>query len=138
MNFTKIKISTTVNANIEKVWNYYNNSNHIVNWNFANNDWHCPYANNNLKVNGKLCTRMEAKDKSFGFDFEATYNEIITHHKIVYTMPDNRVVVILFSKNNHSTDITIEFDAETINALELQKNGWQAILNNFKTYVENN
>lgn len=138
MNFSKLKISATVNANLEKVWNYYNNSNHIVNWNFANNDWHCPFANNDLKVNGKLLTRMEAKDKSFGFDFEATYNEIITHNKIVYTMPDNRVVVILFSKNNHATNITIEFDAEAINALELQKNGWQAILNNFKAYVENN
>lgn len=138
MNFTKIKISATVNATIEKVWNYYNQPEHIVNWNFANNNWHCPFANNNLTVNGKLLTRMEAKDKSFGFDFEATYNEIINLNKIVYTMPDNRMVAILFNQNNNTTTIHIEFDAEKINSIELQKNGWQAILDNFKNYVENN
>lgn len=138
MNFTKIKISATVNASIEKAWNYYNQPEHIVNWNFANNDWHCPFANNNLTVNGKLLTRMEAKDKSFGFDFEATYNEIINLNKIVYTMPDNRMVAILFNQNNNTTTIHIEFDAEKINSIELQKNGWQAILDNFKNYVENN
>jgi uncharacterized protein YndB with AHSA1/START domain len=138
MNFTKIKISATVNASIEKAWNYYNQPEHIVNWNFANNDWHCPFANNNLTVNGKLLTRMEAKDKSFGFDFEATYNEIINLNKIVYTMPDNRMVAILFNQNNNTTSIHIEFDAEKINSIELQKNGWQAILDNFKNYVENN
>lgn len=138
MNFTKISISATVNATIEKVWNYYNQPEHIVNWNFANNDWHCPFATNNLKVNGKLCTRMEAKDKSFGFDFEATYNEIINLNKILYTMPDNRMVTILFNQNNNTTVVHIEFDAEKINSMELQKNGWQAILDNFKNYVENN
>lgn len=138
MNFTKIKISATVNASIEKAWNYYNQPEHIVNWNFANNNWHCPFANNNLTVNGKLLTRMEAKDKSFGFDFEATYNEIINLNKIVYTMPDNRMVAILFNQNNNTTTIHIEFDAEKINSIELQKNGWQAILDNFKNYVENN
>lgn len=138
MNFTKIKISATVNASIEKAWNYYNQPEHIVNWNFANNDWHCPFANNNLTVNGKLLTRMEAKDKSFGFDFEATYNEIINLNKIVYTIPDNRMVAILFNQNNNTTSIHIEFDAEKINSIELQKNGWQAILDNFKNYVENN
>ncbi|MCO6474453.1 MAG: SRPBCC domain-containing protein, partial [Melioribacteraceae bacterium] len=69
MKNTKIKIDALVSADVKKVWNYYNSPEHITNWNFASDDWHCPSAENNLRIGGKLKSRMEAKDGTFGFDF---------------------------------------------------------------------
>ncbi len=136
MQHEKITIGTTIGRPIEVVWTYYNQPKHIVNWNFASEDWHCPKAEIDLKVNGKMKSRMEAKDGSFGFDFEATYNAISEFKKIVYTIEDGRTVNIDFKDENGKTKITVVFEAENMNPIDMQRDGWQAILNNFKAYVE--
>jgi uncharacterized protein YndB with AHSA1/START domain len=137
----KITIHATIHANIEKAWEMYTDPKHIVNWNFASDDWMCPSASNNLEVGGKYIARMEAKDGSFGFDFEATYDAVELHKYIKYTMPDAeaREVEIHFKSNdNNTTDVELTFDAENENPLDMQRDGWQAILNNYKSYVEKN
>lgn len=138
MSNTKITIDVTVAADDKKVWDYWTEPEHIKKWNFAADDWHCPKAENDLRVGGKLKSRMEAKDGSFGFDFEATYTEVIEHKKIVYTMTDGRQATTTFDDVGGETEITIVFDAENENPVEMQKGGWQAILNNFKKYTESN
>ena len=136
MNYTKLNINANIALDKEIVWDLYTNPLHIVNWNFASDDWCCPRATNDLKVGGKYVGRMEAKDGSFGFDFEAVYNEIVDGEHFVYTTPDNRVIKVSFQTIGDNTLVNIEFDAENENSLELQQNGWQAILNNFKKYAE--
>ena len=138
MNVTKITIESIISANTNKVWDYYTLPEHITKWNFASDDWHCPKAENDLRVGGKLKSRMEAKDGSFGFDFEAIYDEVINHKKISYNLTDGRQVITVFENQNGKTKVTTTFDAETQNSVELQRNGWQAILDNFKKYVESN
>lgn len=138
MEATKITIYATISAGTQKVWNYYTQPEHITKWNFASPDWHCPSASNDMRIGGKYTARMEAKDGSFGFEFEATYSEITENQKFVYIMPDGREVSVSINEDNHLTNITVCFDAETENSVELQREGWQAILNNFKNYVENN
>ncbi len=133
-----ITISARISSDVEKVWEYYTAPEHITHWNFANEDWHCPKAENDLRVGGKLWSRMEAKDGSFGFDFEATYDEIIPQKKIIYTIADGRQVIIDFEKVDGMTKVTTSFEAEKENPLEMQRDGWQAILDNFKKYVEAN
>jgi uncharacterized protein YndB with AHSA1/START domain len=136
MNYTKLNINANIALAKEIVWDLYTNPLHIVNWNFASDDWCCPRATNDLKVRGKYVGRMEAKDGSFGFDFEAVYNEVAEGEYFVYTTPDNRVIKVSFQIMGNNTLVNIEFDAENENSLELQQNGWQAILNNFKKYAE--
>lgn len=136
MNPTKITIHTKVSADIQKTWDYYTDPKHIIRWNFASDDWQCPIASNDMRIGGKYSARMEAKDGSFGFDFEAIYNEITEGQGFVYTMPDDRQVNVYFQSQGNLTEIRIIFDAEKENAVDLQKNGWQSILNNFKNYVE--
>lgn len=138
MNATKIKIETTISADVKKVWDYFNKPEHITNWNNASDDWHCPKAENDLRVGGKLKSRMEAKDRSFGFDFEAVYDEVIDHKKITYTMADGRQASTEFENHNDKIKVTTIFDAENENPIDMQRDGWQAILNNFKKYVESN
>ena len=138
MDAIKITIHVTISAGIQKVWNYYTQPEHITKWNFASPDWHCPSASNDMRIGGKYTARMEAKDGSFGFEFEATYSEITENQKFVYIMPDGREVSVSINEDNHLTNITVCFDAETENSVELQREGWQAIPNNFKNYVENN
>jgi uncharacterized protein YndB with AHSA1/START domain len=138
MKKAKITIGATVSGNTKKVWEYWTKPEHITKWNFASDDWHCPKTENDLRVGGKLISRMEAKDGSFGFDFEAIYNEIIDHKKIAYTMTDGRQVVTFFKTQNGETNVSTTFEAENENPVEMQKDGWQAILNNFKKYVESN
>lgn len=133
---TVIKIETIIDAKSSKVWEAYNSPQHIVNWNFASEDWHCPSAETDLQPGGKYKARMEAKDGSFGFDFEAIYDEILPHEKLEYTLLDGRKVVTTFDEENERTKVITEFEAENQNPVEMQKEGWQAILNNFKTYVE--
>lgn len=133
----KITIQAEINRNLEKVWDYYTNPKHITKWNFADETWQCPSASNELRVGGKYKARMEAKDKSMGFDLEATYNEVSIGKSFVYTMTDGRVVSTNFDDRGAKTVVTITFDAEDQNPIEFQKNGWQAILNNFKQYAEN-
>ncbi len=133
-----ITISATISSDLEKVWEFYTDPEHITQWNFATEEWHCPNAKNDLKVGGKLWSRMEAKDGSFGFDYEAIYDEIIPQKKIIYTLGDGRKVIIDFEKGNEMTKVTTNFEAEKENPLEMQRDGWQAILDNFKKYVEAN
>ncbi len=136
MSFTKITIQANVNADINTVWNKYTDPQHIIHWNFASDDWCCPSASNDLRVGGKYVARMEAKDGSFGFDLEAIYNELDPLSKIKYSFSDDREIEIFFKSNDESTDIKIIFDAESLNPIEMQREGWQAILNNFKAYAE--
>ncbi|MCB0524878.1 MAG: SRPBCC family protein [Saprospiraceae bacterium] len=138
MDATKIAIQATINANSKKTWEYYTSPEHIVNWNFASDDWECPSATNDMQVGGKYSARMQAKDGSFGFDFEATYNAISEGKSFTYTIPDGRVVDVIFEPDGDNTRIDIRFDAEKMNPVEMQQNGWQAILNNFKKYTEGN
>lgn len=136
MDAKTITIDTLVKNHAENVWNAYTESKHIVNWNFASNDWQCPKVENNLKVGGTYFARMEAKDGSFGFDFKAVYDEIILHKKIAYTLEDGRKVSTLFEPINNTIKVTTTFEAENQNPTDMQKAGWQAILNNFKNYTE--
>lgn len=138
MKTTKVTIEAMISDSPEKVWVYWTKPEHITKWNFASEDWCCPSAENDLRVGGKYKARMEAKDGSFGFDFEAIYGEIIDQKKLVYTMPDGRVVTTTFNNIDGQTEVTTTFDAENENPIEMQKNGWQAILDNFKKYSENN
>ncbi|MDX5396684.1 MAG: SRPBCC family protein [Hymenobacteraceae bacterium] len=138
MELTKVTIDTNISAPVAKVWEYYTQPEHITNWNFASDDWQCPKAENDLKPGGKYFARMEAKDGSFGFDFEAVYDEVIEHKKLAYSLTDGRKVITHFVEKNGTTHVTTTFDAETQNDVEMQKSGWQAILNNFKKYTEAN
>lgn len=138
MENNKLTIRATILANVQKVWDYYTMPEHIVNWNFAIDSWHCPSATNNLSVGGKFTSRMEAKDGSFGFDFEGIYEEVIQHKKLSYAMADGRKASIEFIPGPDKTEIIIHFDAEQENPVDMQRDGWQAILNNFKQYVEKN
>jgi len=135
---SKISVSATINADVKKVWDYYTNPEHITQWNYADPSWQCPSASNDMRVGGKYSARMEAKDGSFGFEFEATYNEITEGKSFTYTMPDNREVNVSFDGDGDNTAINVTFDAENQNPVEMQKNGWQAILDNFKKYTEAN
>lgn len=136
MDKTRITVESTINADIKKVWDYWTMPQHITKWNFASDDWECPSAENDMRVGGKYKARMQAKDGSFGFDFEATYDEIIPHKEISYTMPDGRQVTTDFEDLGGKTKITTVFDAENENPVEMQKGGWQAILDNFRKYTE--
>lgn len=134
-----IKIDITLLVPVTKVWEYYNRPEHIVQWNFANETWHCPVAENDMRPGGRLKTRMEARDGSFGFDFEGTYDEIIPNRKIRYHLEDGRKVEILFHEiDAAATKVEITFDPEKQNPVEMQREGWYAILNNFHKYAENN
>ncbi|MGE0589810.1 MAG: SRPBCC family protein [Cyclobacteriaceae bacterium] len=136
MSTTQIKVETTIAAKTNKVWDAWTKPEHITKWNFADDSWHCPSATNDLRVGGKYKARMEAKDGSFGFDFEAVYDEIVDHKKITYTMTDGRKATTLFEDLKGKTKVITNFDAETENSVDMQRDGWQAILNNFKKYAE--
>jgi uncharacterized protein YndB with AHSA1/START domain len=135
---TSITVESTVNAPVEKVWAFWNAPEHITKWCTATEEWHTPRAENDLRVGGSFLSRMEAKDGSFGFDFSGIYDEVKPNEKIAYTMADGRKVKIVFSGNKNETKIIETFDAENQNPVEMQKDGWQAILNNFKKYAESN
>ena len=134
---SKITISITIKAPVEKVWEFYTKPEHIVNWNSASEDWHTTSSENDLVVGGKFLSRMESKDGKNGFDFAGVYTDIEPNRLIKYAL-GARNVEINFTENNGSTELTIIFDAEEINPLEMQRMGWQAILDNFKNYVEKN
>ena len=132
MSGTKITIEAEISAEVNKVWEYYVKPEHITKWNFASDDWHCPNAENDLRVGGKFISRMEAKDGSFGFDFEGKYDDVIDHGKIAYSLADGRQVITTFENNDRETKVITTFYAENENPVEMQRAGWQAILNNFK------
>jgi uncharacterized protein YndB with AHSA1/START domain len=131
-----ITIETIVNAPIEKVWNCWTAPGHIVKWNFASDDWHCPAAENDLRVNGEFKSTMAAKDGSFSFNFEGVYTDVQIHKLIAYTIVDGRKVKISFAEKDSQTKVIETFEPENENPEEMQKDGWQAILNNFKKLVE--
>lgn len=136
MNPSTITVKVTISSDEIKVWDYYTAPEHITQWNFANDDWCCPSVNNELSVGGKYVARMEAKDGSFGFDFEAVYNEVSLGEKLKYTMSDGRQVTVLFRPLSDAVEVKVTFDADNENPLDMQEAGWQAILDNFKKYVE--
>lgn len=131
-----ITVETIVNQPIEKTWMYWTIPEHIIKWNNASDDWHTPVAKNDLKVGGLFNYKMAAKDGSFEFDFEGIYTNVINHQKIDYDIIDGRKVFIEFIALDNKTKIIETFDAENENSIELQQNGWQAILNNFNKYAE--
>jgi len=136
MNKNAITITTTIVASISKVWEYWNKPEHIVNWAFASDDWEAPTAENDLRTGGAFKTNMAAKDKSASFDFAGVYTNVIEHEIIEYDLGDNRHVKVEFSEMPEGVKVVETFDPENENSLELQRSGWQAILNNFKKYVE--
>ena len=133
---TNITVENTVNAPVEKVWHYWTSPEHICKWNNASNDWHTPRAENDLRVGGKFLSRMEAKDGSMGFDFNGMYSEVKPNKLIAYTIEGGRKVKITFTSLGNSTKVVETFEAENENSIELQRGGWQAILDNFKKYTE--
>ena len=135
-NQVNITVKAIVNAPVETVWNVWTSPEHIVKWNNASEDWHTLKVENDLRAGGKFLSRMEAKDGSFSFDFAGVYDEVKTNEVISYTLGDDRKVYISFTGNGDTTTITETFDAETTNPIEMQKDGWQAILDNFKKYTE--
>ncbi|KHD35440.1 polyketide cyclase [Clostridium acetobutylicum] len=135
-NSIKITIETTVNAPIDMVWEVWTEPEHIKSWNHASDDWHTTEAKNDLRVGGRFVSKMEAKDGSFGFDFGGTYNEVRLYEFISYIMDDDRSVEITFKPEKDKTYIVESFEAEKSNPIDLQQKGWQAILDNFKKYVE--
>jgi uncharacterized protein YndB with AHSA1/START domain len=132
-----ISVKVVINAPVEQVWKLYTEPEHVTKWNSPSKDWHTPRAENDLKVGGKFLYRMEAKDGSSGFDFDGFYQQIRVNELIMYTLADGRKVEVTFTKDNDArTKIATTFEAESTNPLEMQRNGWQAILDNFKKYVE--
>ena len=136
MKQQKITVQTTVSADIDKVWNYWTQPEHIMNWNFASDDWHCPAAENNPVTGGSFRATMASKDGAMSFDFEGIYDEVIDRQKIAYSMSDGRQVMVEFQDLGGQVKVTESFDPEQSNPEEMQRFGWQAILDNFKTYTE--
>ena len=135
---TIVTIENTINAPVEKVWQYWSKPEHIVKWNAASDDWHTPRSENDLREGGRFVSRMEAKDGSMGFDFGGTYNVVRKNEYIEYTMDDSRKVKNSFTALGDKTKVVVSFEAESENPVEMQRGGWQAILDNFKKYTENN
>lgn len=133
----RIEIKVMVNKPVAVVWSYWTGPEHIVKWNFASPDWHTPRASNDVRVGGQFTSRMEAKDGSFGFDFAGTYTAVETNKLLEYSMGDERKVQVIFVDHQGTTEVIESFDAEDQHDVEMQRAGWQAILNNFKAYAEN-
>jgi len=137
MNKNKtITIKTIIEATIEQVWIYWTTPEHIKKWNNASDDWHTPKVDNDLKKGGRFVYRMEAKDGSFGFDFGGTYTKIVPEKHLAYRLDDERKAIIDFEEKDDKVTITETFDTEDQNPIDMQKQGWQAILDNFKKYTE--
>lgn len=135
---TNIILEATILAPVEVVWQYFTDPEHIVHWNNASPDWHTPKAENDLQVGGKFSYTMAAKDGSFSFDFWGVFDLIKENQLLEYTLGDNRKVSCVFISEGDNTKIVETFEAEGQNPIEMQQAGWQAILNNFKKYVEEN
>jgi uncharacterized protein YndB with AHSA1/START domain len=135
---TVITVQSIVNAPVSKVWEYYTDPAHIVKWNTPHETWHTTRAENDLRTGGTFVSRMEAKDGSFGFDFGGIYDAVRTNEHIAYTLGDGRKATIDFTPEGNAVNVVVKFDAETQNSEEMQRGGWQAILDNFKKYTEEN
>lgn len=132
-----ITVETIIAASIEKVWAFWTMPEHIVKWNNATEDWYTPYAENDLKEGGKFKYTMASKDGTMSFDLEGIYTQVIPLSVIKYNLADGRKVNVTFENKEKGVLITEKFEAETENSKELQQQGWQAILDNFKKYTEN-
>lgn len=130
-----ITVKTTLNASLEEVWSKFTQPKHVVHWNFASDDWHCPKAENHLEVGQNFVYTMASKDGEMSFDFVGTYQEIIPMRKIVYHIADGRKVTVKFQVMDNQVILTENFEPENIHSLDLQRSGWQSILNNFKNYT---
>jgi uncharacterized protein YndB with AHSA1/START domain len=135
-NKTQVTVSATVNAPIDHVWKLWTAPVHVCRWNQASDDWHTPRAENDLRAGGSFIYRMEARDGSFGFDFGGTYERVTENELIEYSMSDGRNVRVTFQQEGDAVRITETFDAEDENPVEMQRDGWQAILDNFRKYAE--
>ena len=133
-----ITIQKTVNASIDKVWDFWTTPEHITKWSFASPDWHTPHAENDLREGGKFSSTMAAKDGSMSFDFGGEYTLVEKNKAIEYILEDGRKVEISFTETPSGVEIIQSFDPETQNSEEMQRGGWQAILDNFKSYTEAN
>lgn len=133
-----ITVETLVNAPVEKAWKFFSDPEHITQWAFASDDWHAPYADNDLRKDGKFKTTMAAKDGSFSFDFEGVYTNVVPNKVVEYAMSDGRKVKVDFEADGNSTRIRETFDPETENPIDMQRAGWQAILENYRRHVESN
>lgn len=138
MSNETITVGVFINAPVEQVWQCYTDPTHITDWNTASSDWHTPRAENDLQVGGKFLTRMEAKDGSAGFDFTGTYTEVVLNSKIAYVMDgdDARTALTSFAPEGAGTRVSVTFDIEHENPIEMQRAGWQSISDNFKRHVE--
>ena len=135
-NKIAITVEALVKAPIEKVWSSWTEPKHITKWNQASDDWHSPHAENDLRTDGKFKTTMAAKDGSMSFDFEGIYTNVQQNKLIEYAMADGRKVSVVFSQNGNQTKVVETFDPENENPIEMQRGGWQAILDSFKKYTE--
>ena len=135
---TIITVESTVNAPVEKVWEYWTKPEHITKWNNASDDWHTPWVKADLREGGSFVARMEARDGSMGFDFGGVYDILRPNEYIEYTIGDGRKVKVTFSVQGNTTKVVESFEAENTNSVEMQRGGWQAILDNFKKYTEAN
>lgn len=133
-----VTIEATINAPIGQVWEQFNGPEHITQWCAASDDWHAPYSENDLRVDGTFKTTMAAKDGSFSFDFGGVYTRVEDQRHIAYTMGDGRKVTVLFEKDGDATKVVETFDPENTHPVDFQQAGWQAILDNFKKYAEAN
>ncbi len=131
-----IIVKTSIKSSLEKVWEYWTQPQHIMNWNFASDEWHCPKAENNLNVGEKFSYTMAAKNGEMSFDFQGIYTKINDFSQIEYEISDGRKVIITFEELENEVEITESFDPENIHPEEFQQQGWQAILDNFKKYIE--
>ena len=131
----KITVETTVAAPVEDVWRAWTTPEDIKRWNAASDDWHTTTATVDLRPGGAFSSRMEAKDGSAGFDFGGTYTEVVEHERLAYAFGD-RSAEVLFRAVPGGTAVRVTFDSESTHPVEQQRQGWQAILNNFKRYVE--
>jgi uncharacterized protein YndB with AHSA1/START domain len=132
----KITIETEVKAPLQRVWDAWNTPEDIQRWNAASDDWHTPSSRVDLREGGKFSARMEAKDGSMGFDFEGTYTRVVAGQRVEFRMGDGREVSVEFRQESGRVLVRETFDAETQNPPEMQRQGWQAILDNFARYVE--
>jgi uncharacterized protein YndB with AHSA1/START domain len=135
-NITVITVEAMIDAPLQKVWDCWTKPEHIIHWNFASGDWHAPAAENDLRPGGKFVFRMEAKDGSMGFDFSGIYDAVKLNETIECSLGDGRKMKVEFVAGDNTTKVSESFDAENENPVELQRAGWQAILDNFKKYTE--
>lgn len=134
---TVLTVQVIVNVSVEKAWDSFTHPDHIVKWNQASADWHCPWSKNDLRAGGAFSTRMEAKDGSFGFEFGGIYDAVDENKYIGYTLEDGRKVSVTFTTEAGATKVVENFEAEETNPIEMQQAGWQAIMDSYKNYTEN-